>query len=279
MAEQRATPRARIAISCLESEWERIREVAESRDVSMNDHVISAGLGVQLDPAQTDTPALALSEAEQRRLLDRVDRLAESMLSAASAKYPLHRCERFLADAEFERLGRALDDAEIKGGASAGAVGAIRLLMLTGCRKNEILTLRWRDVDLAIGELTLADAKTGPRAVPLAPSAVRLLAGLAREPGSPWVIPGHKPGTHMRDRDHRALCTSGAGVGARSGGADRREYSSRYPVECPGGTPMKDGGEAEAQARQPPQGRGGAAQGLWGGGRHQAERQGPHHLL
>ena len=84
MAERRATPQARIAISCLESEWERIREVAESRGVSMNDHVISAGLNVELDPAQTDAPALALSEAEQRRLLDRVDRLAESMLSAAS---------------------------------------------------------------------------------------------------------------------------------------------------------------------------------------------------
>ena len=208
MAVQRAAPQARIAISCLESEWERIREVAESRDVSMNDHVISAGLGVQLDPAQTDTPTLALSEAEQRRLLDRVDRLAESMLSAASTKYPLHRCERFerfLTDAEFERLGRALNDAEIKGGASAGAVGVIRLLMLTGCRKNEILTLRWRDFDLAIGELTLGGAKPGPRAVPLAPSAVRLLAGLAREPGSPWVMPGHKPGTHMRSRPPRAM--------------------------------------------------------------------------
>jgi uncharacterized protein (DUF1778 family) len=84
MAERRATPRARIAISCLESEWERIREVADSRGASINDHVISAGLNVQLDPAQTDAPALALSEAEQRRLLDRVDRLAESMLSAAS---------------------------------------------------------------------------------------------------------------------------------------------------------------------------------------------------
>ena len=84
MAERRATPRARLTISCLESEWERIREVAESRDVSMNDHVISAGLNVELGPAQTDAPALALSEAEQRRLLDRVDRLAESMLSAAS---------------------------------------------------------------------------------------------------------------------------------------------------------------------------------------------------
>ena len=84
MAERRATPRARLTISCLESEWERIREVAESRDVSINDHVISAGLNVELGPAQTDAPALALSEAEQRRLLDRVDRLAESMLSAAS---------------------------------------------------------------------------------------------------------------------------------------------------------------------------------------------------
>ena len=83
MAERSAAPRARIAISCLESEWERIREVAESRDVSINDHVISAGLNVQLDPAQANAPALALSEAEQRRLLDRVDRLAESMLSAA----------------------------------------------------------------------------------------------------------------------------------------------------------------------------------------------------
>ena len=84
MAERSATPRARVTISCLEAEWERIREVAESRGVSINDHVISAGMGVQLDPSQTDAPALALSEAEQRRLLDRVDRLAESMLSAAS---------------------------------------------------------------------------------------------------------------------------------------------------------------------------------------------------
>ena len=84
MAERRATPRARIAISCLESEWERIREVADLRGMSINDLMISAGLNVELDPAQTDAPALALSEAEQRRLLDRVDRLAESMLSAAS---------------------------------------------------------------------------------------------------------------------------------------------------------------------------------------------------
>ena len=116
-------------------------------------------------------------------------------------KYPSRRRERFLTDAEFERLGRVLDEAGVRGGASAGAIAAIRLLMLTGCRKNEILRLRWQGVDLDAGELTLADAKMGPRAVPLPPSAVRLLAGLARAPGNPWVIPGHKPGTHMRDID------------------------------------------------------------------------------
>ena len=55
-------------------------------------------------------------------------------------KYPERKRERFLTDAEFERLGRILDEAANKGGASAPAVAAFRMLMLTGCRKGEILT-------------------------------------------------------------------------------------------------------------------------------------------
>ena len=116
-------------------------------------------------------------------------------------KYPARRRERFLTDAEFDRLGRVLDEAPVRGGASPAAIAAIRLLMLTGCRKNEILALRWEDVGLEAGDLTLADAKTGPRTVSLSPAAVKLLAGLPREPGNPWVIPGHKAGTHMRTID------------------------------------------------------------------------------
>ena len=38
---------------------------------------------------------------------------------------------------------------------------AFRLLMLTGCRRNEIVTLRWEHVDLEDGELRLRDRKTG----------------------------------------------------------------------------------------------------------------------
>ena len=81
MPARRKAPRVRLTISCLDSEWERIREIAARRGVSINDHAVSAGLSVELGPPQ-DAPALALSEAEQRRLLDRVDRLADSMLPA-----------------------------------------------------------------------------------------------------------------------------------------------------------------------------------------------------
>ena len=84
---------------------------------------------------------------------------------------------------------------------SVHAVAAIRLLLLTGCRKSEILSLQWQDVDLEAGDLRLRDSKTGPRAVPLSPPAVRVLAELPRVPGNPWVIPGRKPGTHMTNLD------------------------------------------------------------------------------
>ena len=52
--------------------------------------------------------------------------------------------------------------------------------MLTGCRKSEVLTLQWQDVDREASELRLRESKTGPRAVPLSPTAVKVLADLLR---------------------------------------------------------------------------------------------------
>ena len=117
------------------------------------------------------------------------------------AKYPERRRERFLTDKEFTRLGQTLEEVGTRGGATAPAVAAIRLLMLTGCRKNEILKLRWEDVALDESELRLPDTKTGARVVPLSPQAVKLLADLPRIEGNPWVIHGKRPGTHMTELD------------------------------------------------------------------------------
>ena len=48
----------------------------------------------------------------------------------------------------------------------------------------------------------LRDAKTGGRAAPLAPSAVRLLESLPRDGDNPWVIAGKKLGSHLKDLQH-----------------------------------------------------------------------------
>ena len=109
--------------------------------------------------------------------------------------------ERFLTAEELARLGQALDAASAERLASRHAAAAICLLVLTGCRRNEILGLRWTDVDFEAGELSLADSKTGPRIVPLPPAAGEVLAALPRIPNNPWVIPGKKRATHLRNLD------------------------------------------------------------------------------
>ena len=119
----------------------------------------------------------------------------------ALVKYPERRRERFLTDSEFTRLGEALEEAEARGGASASAVAAIRLLALTGCRRSEVLKLRWEHVALEAGELRLPDSKTGARTIPLPPEAVEILSSLPRIDGNPWVIPGRKPGTRLKNID------------------------------------------------------------------------------
>ena len=80
--------------------------------------------------------------------------------------------ERFLTQDEFARVGSVRDEIEREGSETRSAVAAIRLLMMTGCRRSEIQTLRWEHVDPEAGELHLPDTKTGARVVPLAPSAV-----------------------------------------------------------------------------------------------------------
>ena len=117
-------------------------------------------------------------------------------------RYKEEKRERFLNAEEFSRLGQVLDEILRDGSETRPAVVAFRLLMLTGCRLSEIQKLRWEHVDLDAGELRLPDTKTGGRAVPLAPSAVRLLQTLPRDDDNPWVIAGKKPGSHLTDLQH-----------------------------------------------------------------------------
>ena len=117
-------------------------------------------------------------------------------------KYREKKRERFLTDEEFRRLGDVLTEMGAEKSLPVYAAAAIRLLMLTGCRRNEIVTLKWEHVDLENGEIRLADSKTGARMVPLSPPAAQVLAELPRIKGNPWVIPGFKPNRHLADLNH-----------------------------------------------------------------------------
>ena len=91
--------------------------------------------------------------------------------------------ERFLSPAELHRLGNALRRHETR---HPLHVAAIRLLLLTGCRKGEIGDLEWSSY--REGRLFLPDSKTGPRTVWLSPPARAILDELPRRRRR--VIPG-----------------------------------------------------------------------------------------
>ena len=90
--------------------------------------------------------------------------------------------ERFLSTAEVGRLGEVLTRHEDD---HPQAVAIIRLLLLTGCRKSEIISLRWSYY--REGKLFLPDSKVGPRTVWLSSPARAVLDGLPR--AGVWVFP------------------------------------------------------------------------------------------
>ena len=175
-----------------------------------------------------DTPAAANRVVE---MLFRLYRAAEERELIPEGSNPCRqiamnrqrRHERFLTDEEFRRLGRVLDEAERSGGVRAHAAMAIRLLLLTGCRKNEILNLRWDEVDIEAGEMRLPDTKTGPRTVQLSPAAAAVLARIPRVDGNPHIIPGTR-----RDNSMGNLQRHWVRIRKRAGLEDMRLHDCRH---------------------------------------------------
>ena len=99
---------------------------------------------------------------------------------------PRPKLTRFLSRDEISRLHEVLDRYEARRPSSNVQADIIRLLLLTGCRKSEILNLRWREV--GNDTLELEDSKTGPRQVLLSPDARAVVERQPRS-GSPWAFP------------------------------------------------------------------------------------------
>lgn len=138
-------------------------------------------------------------------------------------KYPEEKRERFLSAAELRRVGEVLREMEDEGVELPSAIAAVRLLILTGCRLGEIVTLKWEYVDISGKALRLPDSKTGAKVVHLGQPAVEVLQKIERAEKNPWVIVGTKPGARLSD-----LQPFWQRVRARAGLKDVRIHDLRH---------------------------------------------------
>lgn len=136
-------------------------------------------------------------------MLSRMFNLAEDWGLRSGGANPARRIKKFreeekkryLSDDEQARLGQALGKALETGEATEYGVAAISLLMLTGCRLGEILTLKWDYV--TPHHLELPDSKTGRRRIPLPREAYDIIASLPRMVGNSYVILGETDKGHL----------------------------------------------------------------------------------
>lgn len=111
-----------------------------------------------------------------------------------------HKRHRYLSGVELAQLTTAL--AELR---DQQAANAVRLLLLTGARRGELLAARWSDIDLDAGIWTKPGATTKQRTahrVPLSEAACRLLAEMKKQAGADaeWLFPARRT-PHRLDID------------------------------------------------------------------------------
>jgi len=104
---------------------------------------------------------------------------------------PNRKVERYLSKEEHIRLERVLFDMSEEPKYERG-VAIIRLLMLTGCRKNEIETLEWNSIDFERKFVRFERSKTGAKTIPFSKAALDILNKIPRFDSSIYVFPSYQ---------------------------------------------------------------------------------------
>ncbi len=115
--------------------------------------------------------------------------------------------DRFLSSAEAARLLKAADAS-----LNPQLGNIVRLLLLTGARKRELLDARWENLDLDRRAWFIPTAKTGSRYVPLSQAALDVIDKLPRYKDCPWLLPNsetRKPYTDIKHPWETARAAAG----------------------------------------------------------------------
>jgi integrase len=119
----------------------------------------------------------------------KVPGIGENPTSGLSTAPDTHR-DRFLSPEETQRLIASINADE-----NVTAAQAIKLLLLTGGRRNEITHAKWDYVNWDNRTLLVPMSKSGrPRAIALNGQALELLRSIRRLPGNPYIFPSEVTG-------------------------------------------------------------------------------------
>ncbi|EDP64873.1 phage integrase [alpha proteobacterium BAL199] len=133
--------------------------------------------------------------------------------------------DRVLTVDEMQALGKAIEAAQEK---QPMAAGALRLIALTGLRREEACGLRWAEVDLDAASLRLSSTKTGRSLRPLGSPAVDLLRHLPQLDAA-FVFPSSRSRDPRTGQSARAadLKKQLAAIFDAAGLADARSHDCR----------------------------------------------------
>jgi len=147
-------------------------------------------------------------------------------------KFKERAVERFLDPDERQALERVLAAAEHIPSGQPGHIGreavwAVRLLALTGMRRDEVRDLRWEMVDWRQGTLRLPESKTGKRDIVVSDEVMELLGKIAAAKGQPkrGLVVCSKQGKRLW-----SLCRSWKHARRLAGLPDVRLHDLRHSV-------------------------------------------------
>lgn len=106
-------------------------------------------------------------------------------------RYPETKRGTVLSSEQMRVLGDALRAMQSQDESRAIA-NALLLLLFTGCRRGEVISLKWEYVDLEHSVIRLPDSKTGQRSHTLGRGAVALLSSIPKESGTPYIFPSFR---------------------------------------------------------------------------------------
>ena len=190
------------------------RSIKEDR--RLLDSIIIPALGNMKLIAVTRADIIKLHQSQKDKsyqanrvasLLSKMFNLAEKWGLRPDASNPCRHIEkfkeekrnRFLSQEELGQLGVELSRVEEAGEVSPYTVAAIRLLVFTGARLSEVLSLKWEYINPELGIVFLPDSKTGAKSITLNKPTMDIIRSLEpyRIEGNPYLLPGKKEGEHL----------------------------------------------------------------------------------